>query len=293
MDPTVLGQGLVSGLLIGGVYALVAAGLALIFGVMRVINFAQGSLLMVGMYTSYWLHQLWRIDPYLSIPAVAIALFGLGYVAERVVLDPARDAPEHNQLLLTLGLSLILQNAALTLWGASFRSVSLPYTDANLYVGFVAIGVTKIAAFFAAIVMIAGLYLLLTRTDLGRQMRAAAEDRVGALVIGIDVRRMHAVAFGIGSACAGIAGALILPFLHVSPNVGEVFVITAFIVVVLGGMGSVLGALVGGLIVGVAGSLGAALLPAQAGSLNEVILFVLFVGILLLRPTGLFGTRPA
>lgn len=292
MDPTVLAQGLVSGLLIGGVYALVAAGLALIFGVMRVINFAQGSLLMVGMYTSYWLRQLWGVDPYLSIPIVAVVLFALGYVAHRAVIDPARDAPEHNQLLLTLGLSLILQNAALALWGASFRSVSLPYTDATLSIGFVAIGLTKVAAFVAAVAMIAALYLLLTRTDLGREMRAAAEDRVGALVIGIDVRRVHAVAFGIGSACAGVAGALILPFLHVSPNVGEVFVITAFIVVVLGGMGSVVGALVGGLVVGVAGSLGAALLPAQAGSLNEIVLFVLFVGILLVRPSGLFGTRP-
>lgn len=292
MDPTVLAQGLVSGLLIGGVYALVAAGLALIFGVMRVINFAQGSLLMVGMYISYWLRQLWGIDPYLSIPIVAVALFALGYVAQRAVIDPARDAPEHNQLLLTLGLSLILQNTALALWGASFRSVSLPYTDATLSIGLVAIGLTKVAAFVAAVAMIAALYLLLTRTDLGREMRAAAEDRVGALVIGIDVRRVHAVAFGIGSACAGVAGALILPFLHVSPNVGEVFVISAFIVVVLGGMGSVVGALVGGIVVGVAGSLGAALLPAQAGSLNEIVLFVLFVGILLVRPSGLFGTRP-
>ncbi|HLE43226.1 MAG TPA: branched-chain amino acid ABC transporter permease [Methylomirabilota bacterium] len=285
---TLLWQAVVSGLLIGGVYALVALGLTLIFGVLRIINFAHGTLMMLGMYATFFLYSLGGVDPYLSVLLVGPAFFLVGVALERGVIEPNLAAPESNQLLLTLGVALFLENAALVAFSPDYRSIRLPWASRALLLGDAVVSLPRLIAFGCSIALAVGLWLFLTYTDVGKAIRATAEEREGAVLMGINIRRLYAVAFGLGSAVVAVAGSLVAPFLYVAPDVGDVFNIIAFVVVVLGGMGSFVGALVGGLLVGLAESLGAAFL---AGSLKQLPIFVLFVLILLFRPTGLFGRR--
>lgn len=282
-------QALLTGLLNGGIYALVSVGLTLIFGVMRIINFAHGSLMMLGMYATYWLFVLLGLDPYLSVIVSASALFLLGLVIEHVLVSPVLEAPEHDQLLLTLGLSLVLENLALFLWKPDPRTVTVPYLVAPM-IGGIMISSPRLIAFLVSLLLTAILYLFLKRTDLGKAIRALSQDREGALTVGIDIRRIYALAFGIGCACVGAAGSLVVPFYSVEPYVGGVFVITAFVVVVLGGMGSFGGALLAALIVGIAESVAAVFIPA---AMKQFVIYSIFVIVLLLRPQGLFGTRQA
>ena len=279
-------QAVVSGLLLGGVYGLVASGLTLIFGVLRIINFAHGAVMMLGMYASYWLWVWLGVDPYLSVLLTAPAFFVLGMAIQRVVIEPNRAAAEHNQLLLTLGLALLLENLALVLWQGDFRTLRVPYANASFVIGDALVEVSRLVAAGGAVLIALALFVFLRRTDVGKAIRALSEEREGAMLVGIDVARIRSVAFGIGSACVAVAGALITPFFYIAPDVGESFNIMAFVVVVLGGMGNFIGALLGGLIVGLAESLGAALLP---GSLKQLVVFVIFVLVLLFRPEGLFG----
>lgn len=286
MSGGLLLQAVVSGLLLGGVYGLVASGLTLIFGVLRIINFAHGAVMMLGMYASYWLWVLAGLDPYLSVLVTAPVFFGVGVALERIVIEPNRAAAEHNQLLLTLGLALFLENLALVLWQGDFRTLRVPYASASFFIAEALVEVPRLIAAAGAVVIAVALYAFLRGTELGKAIRALAEEREGAMLVGIDVGRIRSVAFGIGCACAAVAGALITPFFYIAPDVGESFNIMAFVVVVLGGMGNFLGALVGGLIVGLAESLGAAFLP---GSLKQFVVFLIFVLVLLFRPEGLFG----
>ena len=279
-------QAVVSGLLLGGVYGLVASGLTLIFGVLRIINFAHGAVMMLAMYASYWLWVGLGLDPYLSVLLTAPAFFALGIVLQRVVIEPNRDAAEHNQLLLTLGLALFIENLALVLWQGDFRTLRVPYANASFVVGDALVEVSRLVAAVGAVAIALALLFFLRHTDVGKAIRALSEEREGAMLVGIDVGRIRSVAFGIGCACAAVAGALITPFFYIAPDVGESFNIMAFVVVVLGGMGNFLGALLGGLIVGLAESVGAAMLP---GSLKQFVVFVIFVLVLLFRPQGLFG----
>jgi branched-chain amino acid transport system permease protein len=285
---TLLWQAVVSGLLIGGVYALVALGLTLIFGVMRIINFAHGTLMMLGMYATFFLYTVAGVDPYLSILLVGPAFFLVGVALERGVIEPNLGAPESNQLLLTLGVALFLENAALVVFSPDYRSIRLPWAARSFLVGDAVVNLPRLIAFGCSVALAVGLWLFLKHTDTGKAIRAAAEEREGALLVGIHIRRLSAIAFGIGSAVVAVAGSLVTPVLYVAPDVGDVFNILAFVIVVLGGMGSFVGALLGGLLVGVAESLGAAVLP---GSLKQLPIFVLFVLVLLFRPTGLFGRR--
>lgn len=281
-------QALFSGLLNGGIYSLVAVGLTLIFGVMRIINFAHGSLMMLGMYVSYWLFVLWGVDPYLSLIASASVLFAVGLVIEIVLVTPVLEAPEHDQLLLTLGISLVIENLALFLWTANPRTVTVAYLAVAPMVGGIMISSPRVIAFVVSLALTAALYLFLKRTDLGKAIRAVSQDREGALTVGIDMRRIYALAFGIGCACVGAAGSLVAPFYAVDPYVGGVFVITAFVVVVLGGMGNFGGALLASLIVGLAESVAAVFIPA---AMKQIVMYTIFVVVLLFRPQGLFGTR--
>ena len=279
-------QAVVSGLLLGGVYGLVASGLTLIFGVLRIINFAHGAVMMLGMYASYWLWVWLGVDPYLSVLLTAPAFFVLGMGIQRLVIEPNRQAAEHNQLLLTLGLALFLENLALVLWQGDFRTLRVPYANASFVIGDALVEVSRLVAAGGAVLIALTLFVFLGPTDVGKAIPALAEEREGAMLVGIDVARIRSVAFGIGSACVAVAGALITPFFYIAPDVGESFNLMAFVVVVLGGMGNFIGALLGGLIVGLAESLGAALLP---GSLKQLVVFVIFVLVLLFRPEGLFG----
>jgi branched-chain amino acid transport system permease protein len=279
-------QAAVSGILLGGVYGLVASGLTLIFGVLRIINFAHGAVMMLGMYTSYWLFVLAGIDPYASIVITAPLFFAIGVGIEKLIIEPNRAAAEHNQLLLTLGLALFLENLALVLWQGDFRTLRVSYAGMSFVIGDALVELSRLIAAGGAVLMAAGLFGFLRTTDVGKAIRALAEEPEGAMLVGIDVACIRSVAFGIGSACVAVAGALVTPFFYVAPDVGESFNIMAFVVVVLGGMGNFVGALVGGVVVGLAESLGAALLP---GSLKQLVVFVLFVLVLLFRPQGLLG----
>jgi branched-chain amino acid transport system permease protein len=281
-------QAVVSGFLLGGVYGLVASGLTLIFGVLRIVNFAHGAMMMLAMYSSYWLFAWGGIDPYLSIAVTAPLFFVLGLVVQKVVIEPNRRAAEHNQLLLTLGLALFLENLALVLWQGDFRTVKSAVSGASFVVGDALVEVPRLIACGGAVLVAFVLFVFLRTTDVGKAIRALAEEPEGAQLMGINVGRIRAIAFGIGTACVAVAGSLVTPFFYVAPDVGESFNLMAFVVVVLGGMGNFIGALLGGFIVGLAESLGAAFLP---GSLKQLVVFIIFAVVLLLRPEGLFGTR--
>jgi len=283
-------QAIVSGILIGGVYSLVAIGLSLIFGVMKIINFAHGAFMMLGMFVTYWLYVLLGIDPYLSLLFSIPVLFFLGLLTERFLIDKVLDAPEHNQLLLTLGIALVIENLALFLWSPNFRTINVPYATKAATLGTVMISLPKVIAFLFAILLTGVLYYFLKKTDLGKAIRAASEEKEGALTVGINLKKIYYIAFAIGTACAGAAGTVAAPFFYVSPQVGGVFVITAFVVVVLGGMGNFIGAFVGGIIVGLAESVGAAFFPGQ---LKQFIIYFIFILVLLFKPAGLFGKTNA
>ncbi len=293
----VLRQALVTGILIGGVYGLVAMGLTLIFGVLDIINFAHGALLTVGMYLAFVLYDRFGVDPYLAILITAPALFFLGGAIQRFIIHPARNAPPHNQLLLTLGLALFIENLLLVIFTGTPRAIRLPYergaigfgplaVDFPLRIAGTTITLPKLAAFIFALALTAVLYLLLQRTDLGRAIRATAQDREGARLVGINIDQINLVTFGLGTACVGAAAAIVLPFLAVDPQIGNTFNITAFVIVVLGGMGSVPGALLGGLIIGLTQEMSVVFAPSSTKLLG---VFIVFILVLLFRPQGLLG----
>jgi branched-chain amino acid transport system permease protein len=295
----VLRQAMVTGLLIGGVFGLVAMGLTLIFGVLDIINFAHGALLTIGMYITFVLYDRFGIDPYVAVLITVPLLFLIGAIIQRTIIHPARNAPAHNQLLLTLGLALFIENLMLVVFTATPRSIRLEYGRGLTEIGPLAIEfpiriagttitLTKLAAFIFALVLAALLYLLLHRTTLGKAIRATAQNKEGARLVGISTDRISLVTFGLGVACVGAAAALVLPFLAVDPLVGNAFNITAFVIVVLGGMGSIPGALLGGLIIGLTQELGVVFAPSSTKLLG---VFFVFILVLLLRPQGLLGKR--
>ena len=286
MDPTLIAQSLLSGLLFGGVYSLMAVGLTLIFGVMRVVNFAHGDMMVWGMYLAWLLATRLGLDPYLGFPLCAAALFVLGLMVQRLLVDRIVEAPHEMQILLMLGVALVLENGALIAFGPDAHRVRSPLGAATLWLGPVFVDVARLVSFGVAMALTLALYMFLKRTDLGRSMRAAADNAYGALVIGTDVRRVYAVAFGIGAACVGAAGALVSPILPFQPAGGLSLAVASFNIVIIGGMGSLPGAFLGGLLVSVAESLGAVFLSP---SMKELVSFSLLIVILLLRPAGLFG----
>jgi branched-chain amino acid transport system permease protein len=288
MDPVLVGQGLLSGLLFGGVYSLMAVGLTLIFGVMRVVNFAHGDMMVWGMYLAFLLATRVGVDPYLSFVLCAAALFLLGLVVQRGLVDRVVDAPHEMQILLMLGVALVLENVALLAFGPEPIRVRTSLSATTWFVGPFYVDVARLLAFGVAGALTILLSLLLFRTDLGRVIRATADNTYGAFVIGVDVRRVYAVAFGIGAACVGAAGALVSPILPFQPSTGLSLSVTSFNIVIIGGMGSLPGAFLGGILVSVAESLGAVFLRP---SLKELASFSLLVLILMFRPAGLFGRR--
>jgi branched-chain amino acid transport system permease protein len=288
VDLTLVLQGVLSGLLFGGVYSLMAVGLTLIFGVMRVVNFAHGDMMVWGMYLAYMLATRARIDPYVSFVGCAGALFALGFLVQRGLVDRIVEAPHEMQILLMLGVALVLENVALVAFGPEPTRVRSPLAATAVWLGPIFVDVARLVTFVVAVALTLALWLFLFKTDLGRTIRAAADNSYGALVIGTDVRRVYAVAFGVGAACVGAAGALVSPILPFQPPTGLSLSVASFNIVIIGGMGSLLGAFVGGLLVSLAESLGAVFLKP---SLKELFSFSLLILILLFRPAGLFGRR--
>jgi len=265
-----------------------AVGLTLIFGVMRVVNFAHGDMMVWGMYVTFLFASWTGVDPYAAFGAAAAALFVLGLAVQRGLVDRVLDAPHEMQILLMLGVALILENTALLAFGPEPTRARSTLAAATIWFGPVFVDVARLIAFGVAIALTVALWLFLFRTELGRLIRAAADNTYGALVIGIDVRRVYALAFGVGAACVGAAGALVAPILPWEPATGLSLSVASFNIVIIGGMGSLLGAFVGGLLVSVAESLGAVFLQP---SLKELGSFSLLILILLFRPAGLFGKR--
>jgi branched-chain amino acid transport system permease protein len=288
LDFAVLFPSLLNGLTTGAVYALVALGLTLIYGVLHIINFAHGALLMVALYAVYALQTRFGIDPYLALPLVVPAMFALGYALQRLVIGRASHGRDENILLVTLGLAIVMENLALIAFKSDTRTIDTPYTLATVAIGPALIALPKLVAFAGALAAAALLLLVVTRTDLGRAIRAVAKETHGARLVGIDVDHVYAMSFGLGLACLGAAACFLLPAYYVNPHVGSGFVLIAFTIVVLGGMGSFAGALLGGLSIGVVESLGGLMLGE---SLGQVGIFVLFIAVLLFRPQGLFGAR--
>jgi branched-chain amino acid transport system permease protein len=291
-DIAILFPSLLNGLTTGAVYALIALGLTLIYGVLHIINFAHGAALMVALYAVYGLKEHWGIDPYLALPLVVPAMFALGYGLQRGVINRASHGKDENILLVTLGISIVLANLALLFFKSDTRVVETSYTltTVALNVGFAQalIALPKLVAFAGALLACAVLIVIVTRTDLGRAIRAVAKEKHGAKLMGIDVDHVYAMSFGLGLACLGVAACLLLPAYYVNPQVGNGFVLVAFTVVVLGGMGSFAGALLGGLLIGVVESLGGLMLGE---SLGQIGIFLIFIAVLLLRPQGLFGAK--
>jgi len=279
-------QLIINGLLLGGMYALISIGLTLIFGVLEIINFAHGEFLMLGMYASYWLFQLYGIDPYLSLLIILPVFFFVGLAVQRVTIQPILNAPALNQIFMTVGMSLVLQNVALFFWKADYRTVQTAYSAVSLRTSGLMISFPRLVAFFLAIGTIAALLIFLKKTYTGKAIRALAQERKAAMLMGINVYRTYQIAFGIGIACVGAAGAMLVPVYFVFPTVGALFVLIAFVVVILGGYNSLTGALVGGLIIGVVEAFSGFFISPH---LKEAIYFVIFILILLFRPTGLFG----
>jgi len=286
MDLTTFFQAVITGVLMAGIYALVAIGLTLIFGVVRIVNFAHGEFVMVGMYVTFWLWKLWGVDPYLSLLITMPVLFVFGVLVQRFLFRPILSAPDMAQIFLTVGLSVVLMNAALFFFTADFRSVKTTYSEWALRVAGVTLGVPRIFAFAGALVLAGLLTLFLSKTDIGKALRAVAQDREVSMLLGIDPERMYLLAVGLGAALAGAAGGLIVPFFYVFPTVGVVFVLIAFVVVILGTLGSIRGALLASLIVGVAESLGILFAGADLGL---VVVFAILVATLILKPSGLMG----
>jgi branched-chain amino acid transport system permease protein len=288
LEPSILLASALNGLTTGAVYALIALGLTLIYGVLHIINFAHGAALMVALYGVYFLHQRLGLDPYLSLPIMVPAMFAAGYALQRLVIGRASHGKDENVLLVTLGIAIVLENLALFFFKSDTQTIDTPYTFSTMNILGATISVPKVVAFAGALAAAGLLLALIGRTDLGRAIRAIAKERQGARLVGIDVDHIFAMSFGIGLACLGAAACFLLPAYYVNPQVGNGFVLIAFTIVVLGGMGSFLGALLGGLIIGVVESIGGLWLGE---SLGQIGIFLIFIAVLLFRPQGLFGAR--
>jgi branched-chain amino acid transport system permease protein len=288
LDFGILFPSLLNGLTTGAVYALVALGLTLIYGVLHIINFAHGASLMLALYGVYLLNTRLGWDPYLALPLMVAGMFALGYALQRLVINRASHGKDENILLVTLGLAIVMENLALLAFSGDTRSIDTPYTLTTVPIGPAMIALPKLIAFGGALAVAALLLWIVKRTDLGRAIRAVAKEKQGAKLMGIDVEHVYAMSFGIGLACLGAAACFLLPAYYVNPQVGSGFVLVAFTIVVLGGMGSFSGALLGGLLIGVVESIGGLLL---GDSLGQVGIYLIFIAVLLLRPQGLFGDR--
>ena len=282
----ILTQALVTGLLAGGVYGLVALGLTLIFGVLHIINFATGAFVTLGMYVTYVMSSNFGWNPYLTLIVSVPSLLLLGIVIQKFIINRAMGESHANTLLLTLGIGLLIENTLLLIFSGNPQSVRTSQDRVFNIFGAVATQ-SRVIAFIGAMVLAALLFIMLQRTAIGTAIRAVAANPTGARLVGINTKRIYIITFALGIACAGAAGTMVAPIVSITPVAGEVFNITAFVIVVLGGLGKVLGAVFGGLIVGLAEQFGGLLFPDQSNLLG---VFLVFVLILFLRPQGLFSS---
>ena len=283
-------QLIVSTILLGGIYALIAVGLTLIFGVMRVVNFAHGEFLMLGMYLAFWAFTLLSLDPYVTLVLALPLIFGAGWLSYRIVMRPVVHASHNVQVFTTVGLSIALQNLALVLWTADAQFVRTGLSTRVVRVGSAALNLAQIVAFAVAVLFTAALFAFLRWSYTGKVMRATAQDRHAASLMGIDTGRVFALTWAVGITCVGVAGVLLAPIYPVYPTAGLQFVLIAYVAVVLGGLGDMAGALLASLIVAAVEVIGSYVIGT---AWKEVLYLLLFIAILVVRPAGLFGQRGA
>jgi branched-chain amino acid transport system permease protein len=288
VSSVILVPALLNGLMTGAVYALVALGLTLIYGVLHIINFAHGALLTAALFAALFANKLLGVDPYAAVFFLGPLFFGIGYVLQRCVIGPASHGEDRNILLVTLGLAVVIENGLLYAFRADTRTINLSYAFDVIEIGNAFLAVPRVIAFVVVVAVAALLWLAMQRTDTGMAIRAVAKEKLGAELSGINVAHIYAVTFGLGTACVAIAACLLIPTYYANPHAGNAFVLIAFTIVVLGGMGSVAGAMLGGLFVGVVESFSGLYLGE---SLGQIGIFLMFILVLLFRPSGLFGER--
>lgn len=288
LSSVILVPAVLNGLMTGAIYALIALALTLIYGVLHIINFAHGALLTAAMFAAFFAYQVLGLDPYIAVLILAPLFFGVGYALQRFIIGPTSRGEDRYILLVTLGLAVVIENGLLYTFRADTRTVNLPYSFSVVEIGNAFIAVPRVVAFFSVLFVALALWLILQWSETGKAIRAVAKEKLGAQLSGIDVGHVYAVTFGLGTACLAIAACLLLPSYYVNPTAGDAFVLVAFTIVVLGGMGSVPGALIGGLFAGVVESLSSLYLGE---SLGQIGIFVMFILVLLCRPSGLFGER--
>jgi len=283
---------IIYGLIIGGIYGGMALGLSLIFGVLRLTNFAHGSVIVVAAFVYYWLFKLFHIDPYLAIPLVAALMFAAGYGLQAAALNKllrrerASVADPISALLFTVGLWVMLDNSALMLFGPDVRAISTFISDSNITLGYVVMQTPRVVAFFGNFILAGALVWLLNKTELGTLIRSVSQNRDAASLCGVNVRRIYNITFGLGCAAVSVSAGFLMQFYFVSPSMGAVFGIKSFLVVVMGGLGSIPGALLAGLIFGLVESVGGQFVVSSSASMLS---FALFIVVLLVKPNGLFG----
>ncbi|MBW1801374.1 MAG: branched-chain amino acid ABC transporter permease [Deltaproteobacteria bacterium] len=296
MDATLFIQLLISGILLGGIYALSSIGLTLIFGVMKIVNFAHGEFLMIAMYIAFWLFHLFHIDPYVSILITVPLLFIIGIVVYQIFIRPTIGAPHLTQIFVTVGLSIIIENLVLLFWSADFRTVSLDYLRSSIVLGpYPSLGLdeliinpARLIAFVLGLSLGIVFYLFLKYSYTGKIIRATSQDRTTSLLMGINIDKVYRLTFAIGIMLMGVAGALMIPIYTAHPFVGFDFVLVMFVIVVFGGMGSVAGAMVAGLFIGVVEVFSSFLISPDS---KQAIYFLVFIAVLVIRPEGLFGLK--
>ncbi len=279
-------QTVVSGLLMGCIYALVAVGLCLIWGLMEIVNFAHGEMLMLGMFTAFWAFTLYHIDPLLSLPLCLLLLFVIGVAVYFIIIKKILKAPFLAQILATFGLGIFLRYLAQFMFSPDFRTIKDPILTGNLNVGGIFIGVPQLVASVICIVTFALLYLFIKKTEVGVALLATSEDREAASLMGINSDRMFALGWGIGAGCLGVAGALMANFYYIFPEVGFPFALIAYVAVALGGFGSIPGSFVAGIIIGLVEFLSGLFI---APSFKYSFVFLIYLLVVFIRPQGLWG----
>ncbi len=281
-------QAIVNGILLGAVYATIGIGFSLVWGVMSIINVAHGSFIMIGAYLSFTLYTTVGLDPFLSIPLVMPVLFGIAYVIQRFLLNRVVRGSVFITLTFTFGLQILIANICLLIWKADYHSIKLPYSAAGIIIGGIVIPLVRLGIFAVALILTGLFYLFMRRTRTGVAITATALNFEGAKTVGINVMNIYAVTFGVSAALAGAAGAMISPIMSVNPFLGGSLVGKAFVIAILGGLGSTIGALVGGMVLGLVETVGSVFLPS---SYQELLGFTVLVLILVFRPQGLVGKR--